>query len=234
MNWGEGIKIILMWVAGGLVVGLLLSFVILRTQGKPFWLGRGVGDERLDRDLAREQARDARWAARLEKIARKEVAKLARMQAKEARKTMVAEEKAKESAERLARKQAKKAVREVVGGNELVPEPVAGPPEPAAPDLLAEVEVNLKVATRLWTGELLPFQTRIWDDSSDEIRNLPASVREELSQAYVDMRLANSLVWVSTELGRQSKELDNNYMRLCASIAAVLDNMLPALKIRSR
>ena len=77
---------------------------------------------------------------------------------------------------------------------------------------------------------MLSFQTHAWDTSQDEVHKLPANVREDLTQAYVDMRLANSIVWLSTELGRRSQNLDENYIKLCTSIAVRLDRITLLLK----
>ncbi len=107
---------------------------------------------------------------------------------------------------------------------------VEEPLESIAPDLLAETKTNRRIATESWSGKLLPFQTHVWDTSQDEVHKLPANVREDLTQAYVDMRLANSIVWLSTELGRRSHNLDENYMKLCTNIAVRLDRITPQLK----
>ena len=99
-----------------------------------------------------------------------------------------------------------------------------------APGLLAEVKINREIATLPWTGKLLPFQTHVWDTTRDELHILPANLREDLIQAYVDISLANGIVWLSTELGRRSHSLDENYMKLCTNIAASLDRIIPLLK----
>jgi len=107
---------------------------------------------------------------------------------------------------------------------------VEEPLESIAPDLLAEVKNNRRIATEPWAGKLLSFQTHAWDTNQDEIHKLPANVREDLTQAYLDMRLANSIVWLSTELGRRSHNLDENYMKLCTNIAVRLNRITPLLK----
>jgi hypothetical protein len=99
-----------------------------------------------------------------------------------------------------------------------------------APDLLAEVENNHRIATEPWAGKLLQFQTEVWDASQDGVANLPTNLREDLTQAYVDMRLANSIVWLSTELGRRSNNLDKSYLKLCTNIATRFDKIMPLLK----
>jgi len=100
----------------------------------------------------------------------------------------------------------------------------------AASGLLTEVEYNRRIATASWTGKLLPFQTHVWDANRDEVNALPTEIREALTQAYVDMRLANSIVWLSTEFDRRNQNLDENYMKLRTNIAAALDKIAPLLK----
>ena len=104
------------------------------------------------------------------------------------------------------------------------------PLESAAPALVAEVENNRRIATEPWTGKLLPFQTGVWDTNGDKVHTLPANLRETLTQAYADMRLGNDIVWLSTELGCRSPNLDEKYMKLCTSIASRFDRITPLLK----
>jgi len=106
---------------------------------------------------------------------------------------------------------------------------VKEPQKPAPPDLFAEVEKNHRIATEPWTGELRPFQTDVWDASQAETHKLTANLQEDLIQAYVDMHLANNIVWLLTELGLRSRNLDKNYMQLCASVAARLDRVTALL-----
>lgn len=96
------------------------------------------------------------------------------------------------------------------------------------PDILVEVETNLAISTRSWTGELLPFQTSIWDNNHGEVDSLPAELQEELTEAYADMHLANSIVWLSTDLGRRSEDLDESYNKLRAKIAERLATAMPS------
>lgn len=97
-------------------------------------------------------------------------------------------------------------------------------------ELLAEVEQNLKLATNPSSGKLVPFQTKVWDLSRNGLQTLPVNVREDLTQAYVDIRLANSIIWLSTELGRRSPNLDESYTKLCGNIATRLNRVTPQLK----
>ncbi len=98
------------------------------------------------------------------------------------------------------------------------------------PNLLLEVKNNLAIAAQPGTDTLFPFRTNVWDTNHGEVDSLAADVQEELSQAYVDMRLANDIVWLATEVGRRSQGLDEGYIRLCSQITAHLDKVMPALK----
>jgi hypothetical protein len=98
-------------------------------------------------------------------------------------------------------------------------------PEPSVPDLFAEIEFNRRIATKEWTGELQSFQTRAWDNRGDEVHSLAVEIRNELTEAYSDMALANSISWLSTEMSRRSPSLDESYSKLKASVAARLNKV---------
>jgi hypothetical protein len=98
-------------------------------------------------------------------------------------------------------------------------------PEPSVPDLFAEIEYNRRIATKEWTGVLQTFQTQAWDNRGDEVHSLAVEVRNELTEAYSDMALANSISWLSTEMSRRSPSLDESYSKLRASIAVRLNKV---------
>ncbi len=101
------------------------------------------------------------------------------------------------------------------------------------PELLAEVENNCRIATEPWTGNLLSFETQVCSTNQDELRRLPTKLRADLTKAYDDIRLANGIVWLSTELGRRSPDLDEYYMKLCTNIATTLDSITMPLQEQS-
>lgn len=105
-----------------------------------------------------------------------------------------------------------------------------GQPISLASDLVAEVTNNHGIATGPRTDKLLPFQTQVWDARQYEVNKLPEYVRQDLEQAYVDMRLANSIVWLSNEFSRTTPNLSENYTRLCNSIAERLDRVKPLIE----
>jgi hypothetical protein len=57
-----------------------------------------------------------------------------------------------------------------------------------------------------------------------------ASHLQDLIQLYVDISLANNVVWLATEIGHRSKELDESYMKLCSGIAERIKGIIPVVK----
>ena len=128
------------------------------------------------------------------------------------------------------------------------PAPPENEPEPPAPalapsfteetpniavsSLLAEVKHNYEIANQPLGDKLSPFETSIWDKHFYEIEKLPQNIREDLEQAYIDIRLVNSLVWLSNEFGRRTPELERNYTRLCNNIIGRLDRIVQSLELR--
>jgi hypothetical protein len=97
--------------------------------------------------------------------------------------------------------------------------------EPSVPDLNAEIEYNRRIASSDWSGEPQPFVTRAWDNRGEEVHALPVDLRNELTEAYSDMALANSITWLSTEMGRRSQSLDESYLKLRSSVAERLNRV---------
>ena len=93
------------------------------------------------------------------------------------------------------------------------------------PDLVDEIESNRKIAAEPWAGKLLSFQTGMWDARQDEVNKLPANLREDLAQVYIDIRLANSIVRLSTEFSHRTQNLDEHYIKLRTNIAQRLDRI---------
>jgi hypothetical protein len=96
---------------------------------------------------------------------------------------------------------------------------------PSVPDLFAEIEHNRRLATSEWTGQLESFATKVWDSRGEEVHSLSAELRSELTEAYSDMALANSITWLSTEMSRRSPSLDESYTKLRASVAKRLNRV---------
>ena len=96
--------------------------------------------------------------------------------------------------------------------------------------LVAEVRSNFRIATGPVSGKLLPFQTQAWDTLQREGNGLSAELRYELEQTYLDVRLANSIVWLEAEFGRRTSNMDENYLKLAGGIARRLARIKPLLE----
>jgi hypothetical protein len=94
-----------------------------------------------------------------------------------------------------------------------------------ASDLLTEIEYNHNIASQPLGEKLLPLETRVWEAQQHEVDKLPANLRDELQQVYIDIRLVNNVVWLSTALERRSSDLDQTYTKLCSTIAERLDRV---------
>jgi hypothetical protein len=111
-----------------------------------------------------------------------------------------------------------------------VPPKTTEPPKTTIPDLFDEIENNRRIASQTGSGNLQAFPTKVWDTKRDEVNSLPTELREELTQAYSDMTLANSIVWLATEMGRRSSSLDESYLKLCTGIADRLNRLKPSIE----
>ena len=93
------------------------------------------------------------------------------------------------------------------------------------PELLVEIEHNLKIVTEFSGGSLLPLQSNVWDAGRDSAHKLPVNLREQLEHLYSDIHLLNQIVRVSTELGYPSSFLDERYAKRVTTIAERLQRI---------
>jgi hypothetical protein len=96
------------------------------------------------------------------------------------------------------------------------------PPQNENADMLTELTYNLSIAAKQPNGKLLLFQTNCWDKNHSINEPLLNNYREELTQAYTDIHLANVIVWLSNDLGHTSLDLQQSYLQLCTKIATRL------------
>jgi hypothetical protein len=75
----------------------------------------------------------------------------------------------------------------------------------------------------------MPFQTACWDAKLEKVEPSLMSHLQDLIQLYVDISLANNVVWLETEIGHRSKELDESYIKLCSGIAQRIKGIVPAI-----
>jgi hypothetical protein len=104
-------------------------------------------------------------------------------------------------------------------------EPVRGPKS----DLLREVEGNLTIAATAVRGKLMPFHSDALNLNRTRLLALSSEIQEDIGEAYTDMRLANTLVWLSKDMGRQSGEMESGYLELCGKISERLARAVPGL-----
>ena len=96
--------------------------------------------------------------------------------------------------------------------------------------LLAELEKNHALSAEPRPDKPEPFQTDIWDANSNVPNILTASLKWELTQAYVDISLANNVIWFLKEFGVASPVLSEQYKELCDRISTSLGKVIPILK----
>lgn len=97
-------------------------------------------------------------------------------------------------------------------------------------EALIELENNLSIASRSVNGKLTKFNTEVWDSNRIKFSSLAEDIRGELTEAYVDMLLANNVVWLVTELGRNSQDLIASYSKLSSKVAERLQRIMPVIR----
>jgi len=93
------------------------------------------------------------------------------------------------------------------------------------PELLVEIEHNLKIVTEFSGDNLLPLQSDVWDAGRDSAPQLPANLRVQLVQVYFDIHLLNHIVESSTKLGGRSTVLAELYRERFSTIAERLQRI---------
>lgn len=116
-------------------------------------------------------------------------------------------------------------VEEYLNGRKTVPAPALKKSE-----ALTELEINLAIASKPITDKLVSFRTTVWNTKRSEFNTLEKELLGELTEAYVDMLLANNLVWLGSEIGRESSDLNSGYLKLSNKIAERLTRIMPAIR----
>jgi hypothetical protein len=96
--------------------------------------------------------------------------------------------------------------------------------------ILLELEKNLELSIEPRFDKLEPFQTDTWDAIIDIPNILPAELKWELVEAYLDMYTANNIVWFLNEFDTGSPALNDQYVKMCNDIATRLSRIIPMLK----
>ena len=100
----------------------------------------------------------------------------------------------------------------------LEPEPEKFP----LPELLVEIEHNLKIVTEFSGDALLPLHSDVWDTGRYSALKLPANLREQLELAYFDIHSLSGLTWLSTELSYRTPSIDELYRKKLTRITEKL------------
>jgi hypothetical protein len=98
------------------------------------------------------------------------------------------------------------------------------------PDALREIEQNFSIANMPMTGRLTNFQTNVWNTHRSEFNVLDRELLSELTESYIDMLLANNVVWLAMELKRESPDLNASYIKLSNKVAERLQKIMPAIR----
>jgi hypothetical protein len=93
------------------------------------------------------------------------------------------------------------------------------------PELLVEIEHNLKIAAQFSGDNPLPLQSDVWDAGKHSAHKLSANLRKQLKEAYSDIQLLNHIAWLSTELNYRSSFLDELYKERLTSVAERLQRI---------
>jgi hypothetical protein len=116
----------------------------------------------------------------------------------------------------------------------VIPEKSSPPPKPPAiryqSAAILELESNLAIAKLPMSEKLASFKTDVWNTQRSEFNLTSSQLLSELTEAYVDMLLANNIVWLVTELGRDSKDLRESYSDLKKKVTERLERILPQVK----
>jgi hypothetical protein len=112
---------------------------------------------------------------------------------------------------------------------ELAPRFVPPAPTPKSAAIL-ELETNLLIAMRPSADKLTSFQTDVWNTRRSDFNAVNSQILNELTEAYVDMLLANNIVWLVNELGRDSQDLRASYSELKIKVADRLKRVLPHIQ----
>jgi hypothetical protein len=96
-------------------------------------------------------------------------------------------------------------------------------------DIFAELETNFAIASTPGAEKLVQFQTTSWESTRGEGEPLLKPHLQEVIQLYVDIGLANNIVWLTTEFGHRNTELDESYAKLSVIIKERLQRLLSSV-----
>ena len=91
------------------------------------------------------------------------------------------------------------------------PQEIHEPAKFPVPELLVEIENNLKNATEFAGDTPLSLKSDVWDTHRHSLRQLPVDLREQLVHVYSSIQLLNVIVRLSTKQEHQSSFLNKLY-----------------------
>ncbi len=197
MFWGD-VQLIISVVAAGIVVGLLISFVILRMRRKTpsFNPESGTPAISMKTELSKSVVTNSPIIKAPESTSQPPIPKVREVDA------------------RLDESK-----------NSQVPGTTSQKSE-----ALIELETNFSIATRPITDQINSFHLDVWTQKPTEFNSLTHEIRTELSEAYIDMRIANNVVWMVTEIGSKNQDLITNYHKLSKKVAERLQRIMPVVR----
>jgi hypothetical protein len=92
--------------------------------------------------------------------------------------------------------------------------------------IFGELRENLKIAAAPQIQNPKPFYTDALKTCFASQDTSLSDMIVDLKEAYTDIILANSIVWLVTEMGTSNKTVEDTYMKLCGNIAERLTGVL--------
>jgi len=108
--------------------------------------------------------------------------------------------------------------------------PMSVPASIRVSPIILELEKNIEIATVPVTEVLVKFQMDIWNTHRSEFEKFNSAILGELTRAYVDMLLANNMVWMLNEFGSTNQNSLDDYLRLRIKISERLQKIMPEVK----
>jgi hypothetical protein len=96
-------------------------------------------------------------------------------------------------------------------------------------ELVAEIESNLSTARAPQKDTLILFQTRVLEAENSRTDPSLPELQRVIKAAYTDMRLANTLVRMSSANQNRRPEIHNIYAGLCHTISERLEQLTISL-----
>ena len=93
------------------------------------------------------------------------------------------------------------------------------------PELLVEIEHNLKIITEFSGDNLLSLQSDVWDAHRYSAHRLPVNLREQLTEVYSDIHVLKQIAWFLTEFDYRSSFLNELYSERIPTIAERLQRI---------